>query len=417
MSASAVPSTTRDGPPPPTRVAGLERLAAFTETGLRAYANSRNADLGPENRGNVSGLSPFIRHRLVLEDEVLRAVLDRMPLEAREKFVQEVFWRSYFKGWLEHHPAVWFAYRQSVQRLKVSLADDPELANRYQRAISGETGIACVDAWARELVAEGYLHNHARMWFASIWLFTLKLPWELGADFFMQHLLDGDAASNTLGWRWVAGLHTRGKTYLARPDNIRKYTGGRFNPPAGSLASSAVSLEEPELPPCVDIAPGDTFPHVGRIGLLVTDDDCVPELLDLPRKPVAAIGLSSAGNRSAFGVSELVRQFSEGAIADALQRVSSSIGCETEASAEDDWELTLADWASRHRLSAVVCAATCQGPAHDLLALAEQRLAADGITLIRLRRDFDLAAWPHATRGFFKLRKQIPQIIRTCQLG
>ena len=50
------------------------------------------------------------------------------------------------------------------------------------------------------------MHNHVRMWFASIWIFTLNLPWQLGADFFMQHLLDGDPASNTLSWRWVAGI-------------------------------------------------------------------------------------------------------------------------------------------------------------------------------------------------------------------
>ena len=52
------------------------------------------------------------------------------------------------------------------------------------------------------------------MWFASIWIFTLKLPWQLGADFFMQNLLDGDPASNTLSWRWSAGIHTKGKNYI-----------------------------------------------------------------------------------------------------------------------------------------------------------------------------------------------------------
>jgi len=49
---------------------------------------------------------------------------------------------------------------------------------------------------------------------------TLGLPWQIGADFFPRHLLDGDAASNTLGWRWVAGLHTLGKVYAARSENI-----------------------------------------------------------------------------------------------------------------------------------------------------------------------------------------------------
>ena len=68
------------------------------------------------------------------------------------------------------------------------------------------------------------------MWFASIWIFTLKLPWQLGANFFLHHLYDGDSASNTLSWRWVAGLQTIGKNYLATSANIAKYTSGRLRP-------------------------------------------------------------------------------------------------------------------------------------------------------------------------------------------
>ena len=67
------------------------------------------------------------------------------------------------------------------------------------------------------------------MWFASIWVFTLDLPWQLGAEFFMKHLYDGDAAANTLGWRWVAGIQTQGKNYLASEWNIKKFTNNRFN--------------------------------------------------------------------------------------------------------------------------------------------------------------------------------------------
>jgi len=258
--------------PPPgglsaTRTAAIERLEAFVRGGLRHYATSRNADLGPTDRSNVSTLSPYLSHRLILETDVLRAVLERYSLSQAEKFVQEVFWRGYFKGWLEHHPTVWFAYRQSVLSLRDELERDRSLKSRYESAIAGQTGIGCFDAWARELAAEGYLHNHARMWFASIWVFTLDLPWQLGADFFLRRLLDGDAASNTLGWRWVAGLHTRGKTYLARPDNIRKYTVGRFNPDPSLLASAAEPLVEADRPQRIDIDRGDRVPASGRFGL------------------------------------------------------------------------------------------------------------------------------------------------------
>jgi deoxyribodipyrimidine photo-lyase len=116
----------------------------------------------------------------------------------------------------------------------------------YAQAVEGRTGIAAFDTFACDLVRHGYLHNHARMWFASIWIFTLKLDWELGADFFLRHLRDGDAASNTLSWRWVAGLHTKGKTYLARADNIARFTAHRPDGPltAEGLAEEAEPLTE-----------------------------------------------------------------------------------------------------------------------------------------------------------------------------
>ena len=94
--------------------------------------------------------------------------------------------------------------------------------------IRDRTNIDCFNEWVKELKENNYLHNHTRMWFASICIFTLELPWQLGAEFFMQHLYDGDAASNTLGWRWVAGVQTQGKHYLASEWNIKKFTNNRF---------------------------------------------------------------------------------------------------------------------------------------------------------------------------------------------
>lgn len=210
----------------PTRDAGLARLAAFTSRAGRDYARDRNEDRGPGLRANVSALSPWIRRRLVTEAEVIDAVLGRHRFEACEKFIQEVFWRGYWKGWLEMRPVVHARYEAERDILRARWAGESSLTS----ALEGRTGLGCFDAWVRELVEIGWLHNHTRMWFASIWIFTLRLPWQLGADFFDQHLLDADAASNTLSWRWVAGLHTKGKHYLARAENIRIHTRGRFDP-------------------------------------------------------------------------------------------------------------------------------------------------------------------------------------------
>lgn len=125
------------------------------------------------------------------------------------------------------------------------------------------------------------------MWFASIWIFTLGLPWALGADFFMRHLIDGDPASNTLSWRWVAGLHTRGKAYAARAENISRYTDGRYNP--SGLNESPVALEESETAPVVKLSTALPTPQ-GKVALLLHLDDLHPESLDLQGMTVSRVG-------------------------------------------------------------------------------------------------------------------------------
>ena len=91
---------------PATRAEGLRRLDAFAPKMGAVYKAQRNYDLGPENRGGVSGLSPYLRRRLITEEEAVAAALSRHSFAAAEKFVQEVFWRTYWKGWLEMRPSV-----------------------------------------------------------------------------------------------------------------------------------------------------------------------------------------------------------------------------------------------------------------------------------------------------------------------
>jgi deoxyribodipyrimidine photo-lyase len=218
----------------PSCLAGEKLMRDIVPRMGRRYANGRNTDYGPGAHKAVSMLSPYIRRRLVLESDTVAAALAANGPEDAEKFVQEVIWRGYFKGWLERRPQVWDSYRAGLEADLTALDRDRRLRREVDRAMHGQTGLACFDAWAAELVDTGYLHNHARMWFASIWIFTLGLPWRLGADFFYRHLLDGDVASNTLGWRWVAGLHTRGKPYPSDAQNITTFTAGPHPAPKRS---------------------------------------------------------------------------------------------------------------------------------------------------------------------------------------
>ena len=207
------------------RAKALDKLNYFVENNLSEYSKLRNFDYGPDNRSNISCLSPYITHGIISEKEVIKKSLNKFSFAKNEKFIQEVLWRTYWKGWLELRPSVWTDFLIELKQIK----EDFQNNQTYKNAVEGKTTIECFNYWVNELKENNYLHNHTRMWFASIWIFTLDLPWQLGAEFFMQHLYDGDAASNTLGWRWVAGVQTQGKHYLASEWNIKKFTNNRFN--------------------------------------------------------------------------------------------------------------------------------------------------------------------------------------------
>lgn len=371
--------------PTMTRSAGLDALAAFLAGPGLAYAADRNTDRGRGARPTTSALSPYLRRRLLTEEEVARAALDAFGEQGAEKFVSEVFWRTYFKGHLETHPDAWTRYNEGLAEARVRLAGEPGLRRTYDRAVEGRTGIDGFDDWASQLVEEGWLHNHARMWLASVWIFTLRLPWELGADFFLRHLLDGDPASNTLSWRWVAGLHTRGKHYLARRDNIRRYTQNRHDPVG--LDERATPLEEPVPPREVPLARADVPPNE-PVALLLHLDDLHPESLQLGRVEVVRVG---GLIRHVDDASSLVRAADEEAMADALLRAAAHFGCSAGPVGEG--------WAGD---LPVVTAWAPVGPSAEALPPRCRRL----------RRAWDERAWPLSTRGFFKLRSAIPDLMR-----
>lgn len=393
-------------PFPPNRTAALERLQSFVPKAGSAYASNRNYDL--PGHPHVSGLSPYIRHRVLTEEEVLQAVLGRFALSTAEKFVQEVYWRTYWKGWLQMRPSVWTTYRAGVRAALNRVQTEAGLRAAWEEACRGETEIAAFNHWARELVETGYLHNHARMWFASIWIFTLRLPWELGADFFLRHLLDGDPASNTLGWRWVAGLQTKGKTYLSRASNIARYTEGRFNP-EGQLSAFANALEGAPHPDRTPAPIPDSWDKNVPTALLLTEEDMGPGfMLGAQFRPKTTAAILSTQARSPLEVSGVVEDFTSGAMADCRARYKSSLNDDKGILADVD---AVEAWLKESGVSQVVTPFAPVGPAAETLSEIERRLAPSGIKLIRVLRDYDAAAWPYATHGFFRFKEKIPQLV------
>lgn len=370
---------------PPFRIAARARLDAFLPQAGRDYAALRNIDPGPEAAPHVSALSPYLHTRLLTEAEVIASAVARHGAGA-DVFVREVAWRSYWKGWLEQHPSVWDEYRQAALQAPPA---------GYADAVSGRTGIACFDAWARELVARNWLHNHARMSFASIWCFTLRLPWALGADFFLRYLLDGDAASNTLSWRWVAGLQTSGKAYAASASAIAHCSAGRFAHTPG-LADHAAPVPPCPEAPLVALRAAGALP--GEAALLLHEDDMGVQSLDLAAMRVTRVGVLVAPElRSAGSCSGQVADWLRSAALTQAEVAKARFG--VDATVLD--AATLPDWLAAAGM--VVAPWVPVGWSHDLLAA----VAPD---IHYIRRDWDSAAWPHATRGFFRFAKAIPTL-------
>ena len=389
----------------PTRAAALARLEEFLPVAGR-YAADRN--FVRPGHPNISRLSPWVQKRLLLEEEVVDAARARWRFEAVEKFVQEVYWRTYWKGWLEQRPEAWTRWVEAVPRLRDALS--AEQRSRLEAALAGRTGIAGFDDWAQELVATGYLHNHARMWFASIWVFTLKLPWELGAAFFYEHLLDGDVASNTLSCRWVAGLQTPGKTYVAKADNVAHYTDGEHAPQASQLAGTAFPIAEPALPKIAAWTEDPLWVNAaeGRAGLWVHPEDLAVGRGELSAEKFVAINASwPKPIATQAGWSESVAMWTQAALRDGASRAGVHFGADVSAEPSDDLSVEIVDWARQHQLKRVVAYRPFVGPWLSEAQAIESALASAGIRIIWRRRAWDAKHFPHATRGYFTFWESI----------
>ena len=396
----------------PTREAGLKRLKEFAPLAGETYSNERNFDFSSTKKNSVSALSPWIKHRLITEEEVLIEILKYHSPHSAMKFIQEVFWRGYFKGWLEQHPTVWSHHNEKLIKEYTKLENNKFIKENYMSAINGETGIECFDFWCEQLKSTGYLHNHVRMWFASIWVFTLKLPMELGADFFMLHLIDADAASNTLSWRWVSGLHTKGKAYAARASNIEKFTNGQFNP-SGQLVEDISPLTENIDHPLVSLPQLDKSIQKDAV-LLVTEEDCSPETsLETKDLEVEILPLYLEKKYPRWiEPNNSVRFFSNTAVQNTCQRLG-QLG--VEKINKTKWTDTILEASDRLGTKNIIIPKVPVGAVKSKLRKVKKNLAEHDIYIYEHYKNYDMYTWQHASKGFFKLKKQIPNILH--QLG
>ncbi len=369
------------------RAKAIEKLNHFVENNLTDYSKLRNFDLGPESRSNVSCLSPYITHGIIGEKEIIKKSLDKFSFAKNEKFIQEVLWRTYWKGWLELRPNVWNDYLIELKKIREDFKDNKE----YLNAIEGKTNIECFNYWVNELKENNYLHNHTRMWFASIWIFTLELPWQLGAEFFMQHLYDGDAASNTLGWRWVAGIQTQGKHYLASEWNIKKFTNNRFQ---------SVKLNE-NAPPKISektysIIKQDFINSQDLEGknLIIFENNLSFEITDFKENNFKKIYIVAVKNENrSIKLSEKSVEFKSLLINDQLQRLK-----------DDSIECEIID------ISEIKNIENCLG-LYPTVGENLDYLNSNTIKLDFLYRDLDRFSWQYCNKGFFNFKNYIPKII------
>ncbi len=389
---------------PATRQEAQARLVEFLEL-VPSYAVERNY-VRP-GHGNVSRLSPAIRHRLLTEEEVVGAVLARHSFSRSEKFLQEVCWRSYWKGWLELRPGVWRRYLAAVERLQHEVS--PALQARLQALCEGTSPSGIMNEFSRELLRTGYLHNHARMWWASYWIHHQQLPWELGAAHLFSHLLDADPASNTLSWRWVAGLQTPGKTYLARTGNITKYCAPELLSKAGGIGLAEevepVSISEetaPETPANEDpFAPCSLNKALSaNTALLLHDEDFSLENSPLRRvRPHALLQFAPA-----LPTSEPLARWRQTAREDAAGRAQAHFGLAPLRCATPQ-EIRAACEAGGITTLALIRPAV--GPLRDALHGLAGELAAVGVRLHAVRRSWDEKLTPLARRGFFPFWEKV----------
>ena len=371
-----------------TRNEAKRKLNHFIENKLISYSKLRNFNYDNQNQLTTSFLSPYISHGILNETEIAIESLKKHSFLKCQKFIEEIFWRIYWRGWLELRPKLWSDYIVTLKKIQNEYKDN----DKYIEALQGKTNIECFNDWVNELKEKNYLHNHVRMWFASIWIFTLNLPWQLGAAFFMKYLYDGDSASNTLSWRWVAGIQTIGKHYLAKEWNIKKFTNAKY---------ANIKINETALPIQKDrnysiISRKFTNPNIlENKKLLIFENNLSFEFSDHFNEKFKKVFIVKNNNRK-IELSKKVIDLKNNLIEDQINRLSKkSIICD------------LIDIKEINKINENVYAL------YPYIGENIDSIKSNDMNQIEfLYRKIDQYSWQFCNKGFFNFKNNIPNIIQ-----
>lgn len=203
--------------PPAGEAAALERWKVFKKKALDLYDEQRNF-------AGIDGTSKLSHHLKFGEIHPRTLLAELTKTKAHEVYRKEIAWREFYADVLFHNPhteSEYYAPKFAQMRYEKPGA-------KFKAWCEGKTGYPFVDAAMRQLVKEGWMHNRTRMVVASFLVKDLHIEWQHGADFFMEHLIDFDVASNSHGWQWTAGCGTDASPYYRVFNPIEQ--GRRFDP-------------------------------------------------------------------------------------------------------------------------------------------------------------------------------------------
>ena len=366
----------------------FEKWDFFLENKIKNYEKLRNFDYGPNNEGSVSRLSPYISHRILLEYDLIKEVKNKFQSIKTNKFIEEIYWRIYWKGWMENRPGVWSDFISE---------EIPEYDyETYENAVNGNSKLDFFNSWVHELKTYNYLHNHTRMWFASTWIFNLGLPWQLGATFFFKYLLDGDAASNLLSWRWVAGLQTKGKQYLFSPANLKKFSNNRFN--VEKINNMQIIFEESNQISFEDEIYKSNMEPKSETLILFENDLHVPTLKNIFRNYKNVFIILLGNTQRKIKLSESVLSFKQKIVFEFIKQFDN-------VTQLDPLKL-IEIFNDINHLDMIYPGI---GENNDFINSFKK---VNNKVIFNLVRDQDLFSWKFAKKGFFKFKENIPKINR-----